>query len=166
MLGASLLTPDHSQTVEMARLLTLQCRVHHHQGQFEEALKAGQQALAIIDDTANYQEIAQAHNELGNAYEQCSEPDNAIAHYERSLLILERIGDEYGASKIYNNLAIIYYQTDLAWSAEYFGRYLNAMRQFGDVWGESTAYQNLGIVAYARGDYERAINHYQQSLSM
>ena len=165
-LGASLLTPDHSQTVEMARLLTLQCRVHHHQGQFAEAIEAGEKALTIIEDTANYQEIAQAHNELGNAYEQRSEPDNAIAHYERRLLILERIGDEYGASKIHNNLAIIYYQTDLARSAEYFSRYLDAMRQFGDVWGESTAYQNLGIVAYARGDYERAIEHYQQSLSM
>jgi predicted ATPase len=164
--GTSLLTPDHTQTVELARLLTLHCRVHHQQGQFEEAIEVGQQALAIVEDTAHYQEIAQAHNELGNAYEGCSELDKAIANYERGLLILERIGDEHGASRIYNNLAIIYYQTDLAQSAEYFSRYLDAMRRFGDVWGESTAYQNLGIVAYARADYARAIGHYQQSLSM
>jgi class 3 adenylate cyclase/predicted ATPase len=165
-LGTSLLTPDHILTVEMARLLTLQCRVYHQQGQFEEAIKVGEQALAIVEDTANYQEIAQARNELGNAYDQFGQSEKATTNFERALLILERIGDEYGAAKIYNNLAIIYYQTDLVRSAEYFSRYLDAMRRFGDVWGESTAYQNLGIVAYARGDYKRAVEHYQQSLSM
>ncbi len=44
--------PDHTQTVEMARLLTLQCRVHHQQGQFEEAIEAGEKALAIVEETA------------------------------------------------------------------------------------------------------------------
>ncbi len=165
-LGLAQLASDRARTVETARLLTLQCRVHHQQGHFEEAIEAGEQALAIVEDTANYQEIAQAHNELGNAYEERSEPDNAIAHYERGLLILERIGDEHGAARVYGNLAIIYYQTDLERSASYFKRTLETMQRLGDVWGESTAYQNLGIVAYARADYGRAIGHYHQSLRM
>ncbi|CAG0931296.1 adenylate cyclase 10 [Thermoflexales bacterium] len=165
-LGLARLAPAGTQTVETARLLTLQCRIHHQQGQFEQAIVAGEQALAIVDDTVHYQETAQAHNELGNAYEQCSQPDRAIAHYERSLLILERIGDEHGAARAYGNLAIIYYQTDLELSASYFKRTLETMQRLGDVWGEATAYQNLGIVAYARADYGRAIEHYQQSLSM
>ncbi len=166
MMGASLLVPDQPQTVEMARLLTLQCRVHHQQGQFEEAIEAGEKALAIVENTANYCEIAQAHNELGNAYDQCGRPEMATTNFERGLIILERIGDEHGASKIYNNLAIIYYQTDLARSAAYFQRSLETMQRLGDTWGESTAYQNLGIVQYARGNYEQAIAYYDQSLAM
>jgi class 3 adenylate cyclase/tetratricopeptide (TPR) repeat protein len=165
-LGRSQLTPDHTHSVELVRLLTLQCRVLHQQGQFAQAIEVAEQALAIVEDTAHYQEIAQVHNELGNAYDQFGQPEKATANFERGLLILERIGDEHGAAKIYNNLAIIYYQTDLVLSEEYFNRYLDAMRRFGDVWGESTAYQNLGIVAYARGDYVRAIEQYQQSLKM
>jgi class 3 adenylate cyclase/predicted ATPase len=166
MAGVSLLTPDLTQTVEMARLLTLQCRVHHQQGQFEEAIETGERALAIIEDTAHYREIAQAHNELGNAYEGRSEVELAIAHYERGQLILERIGDDYGAAKLYNNLAVIYYQSDPTQSAAYFERALQTMKRLGDTWGESTAYQNLGVVCYVRGNYAQAIDYYNMSLKM
>ena len=85
-----------------------------------------------------------------------SKPKKPSSNFERGLLILERIGDEHGASKIYNNLAIIYYQTDLARSADYFTRSLETMQRLGDVWGESTAYQNLGIVQYAQGHYAQS----------
>jgi class 3 adenylate cyclase/predicted ATPase len=162
--GLTLLAPDHTQTVEMARLLTLQCRVHHQQGQFEEAIEAGEKALTIVKDTADYRETAQAHNELGNAYEGRSELEQAIANYERGLLILERIGDEHGASQIYNNLAIIYYQTDLAQAGDYFQRSLETMRRLGNVAAESTVLQNLGIIQYARGNYAQAVDYYQQSI--
>ncbi len=165
-IGTTLLTPDDADTVEMARLLTLQCRINHQQGQFEKAIEAGEQALAIIEDTSHYREIAQVHNELGNAYDQFGQPDKAIFHFERGLLILERIGDEHGASKIYNNLAIIYYQTDLTRSTGYFEQSLQTMQRLGDVWGESTAYQNLGIVQYAQGHNPQAIAYYQRSLQM
>jgi class 3 adenylate cyclase/predicted ATPase len=166
ILGTSLLTPDHTQTVEMARLLTLQCRVHHQQGQFEEAIEAGEKALAIVEETAHYREIAQTYKELGNAYDQFGQPEQAIANFERGLILLERIGDEHDASVIYNNLAIIYYQTDLSRTEEYFRNYLITMQKFGNTWGESMAYQNLGIVAYARANYTRAIELYQTSLNM
>lgn len=166
MLGASLLMPDHTQTVEMAQLLTLQCRVHRQQSQFEEGIAVGRRALDIVTNTPHYREIAMAHNDLGQTYEWSSQPDNAIRHYEQGLRILERIGDEYGAAKIHNNLAISYYQTDLDISSDYFQRSLVAMQRFGDVWGESTAYQNLGIVQYARGRYPEAISYYERSIAI
>ena len=166
MLGTSLLTPDHTQTVEMARLLTLQCRVHQKQASFESAIEVGSQALAIVENTSNYREIAQTHNELGNTFVNFSQPELAIAHLTKGLSFLERVGNDYEAAKVHNNLAIIYYQTDLARSADYFARSLETMQRLGDVWGESTAYQNLGIVQYARGNYEQAIAFYEHSLLM
>ena len=164
--GVALLTPEVEQTVEMARLLTLQCRVYHQQGQFEPAIEAGEKALQAVAGSTYYQEIAQAHNQLGNAYLRGSRPVEAVRHLEIGLHLLERIGDEHEASKIYNNLAIIYYQTDLARAAEYFRNSLNTMQRLGDFWGESTAYQNLGIVQYAQGNYAEAITHYERSLKM
>jgi class 3 adenylate cyclase/predicted ATPase len=166
MMGMTLLMPDQAQTVEMARLLTLRCRIHHQQGRFEDAIDAGEQALAIVEDSAHYQEIAQAHNELGNAYESLGQINRAIQNYERGLIILERIGDEHGAARIYGNLAIIYYQTDLEQAAAYFGRTLETMQRLGDVWGESNTYQNLGIIQFAQGHYAQAIDDYARSLSM
>lgn len=164
--GLNLLGSEYAGSVERARLLTLECRVHHQQGQFEQAIEDGEHALAIIEDTSHYQEIAQAHNQLGNAYLRCGRTDDAVPHFERGLLILGRIGDEHGASKVYNNLAIIYSQTNLALTLDYLLRVLGTMQRLGDKWGESTAYQNLGIVYYARADYDGAIMHYQRSLRM
>jgi tetratricopeptide (TPR) repeat protein len=149
-----------------ARLLNARCRTFRQQGQFETALADGQAALALLQDTTHYREIAQAHNELGNTYVRYSRPNQAISHLEQGLKILERIGDEHGAASIYGNLAIIYYQTDLARSAAYFQRALETMQRLGNTWGESTALQNLGIIHYARRDYQEAIKFYCRSLEM
>lgn len=164
--GIELLSPDLERTVEMARLLTLRCRIYWREGQFEASIAEGEHSLDILKETACYGDIAQAHNELGNAHEKYSHQKEAIFHFEQSLAIRERIGDEYGAARVYNNLAIIYYQTEMTRSAEYFERSLQTMQRFGDVWGESTAYQNLGIIYYARGEHDRAIDYYQRSLDM
>ncbi len=164
--GIELLSIDRANSVEMARLLTLKCRINHQRGQFDQAIEDGKQALAIIEDTAYYQDIARAHNELGNAYEGISQPEDAIENFNRGLMILERIGDEHGAAYAYNSLAIIYYQTDIDRSAEYFQRSLETMQRLGNVASESTIWQNLGIIRYAKGEYEQAIKYYQQSLEM
>ncbi len=165
-ISLNLLTHNQEDPVELARLFTLRCRIYHEQGQFDQAIESGQQALAIIEDTAYYQDIARAHNELGNAHEGFSQPEQAIDHFDRGLVILERIGDDYSAAKVYNNLAVIYSQTDLARSAEYFTRGLETMQRFGDTWGESASYQNLGVINFLRGDYPQAIGYYQRSLEM
>ncbi len=165
--GIDLLTPGEDGAVEMARLLTLRSRVYQQQAKFGQALADGQRAQTLIEGTNHYAEIAQTHKELGNVYDGgYGQPAEAAIHFEQALAILERIGDEHGAAMIYNNLAILYYQTDPARSAEYFGRALKTMQRLGDVWGEAAAYMNLGIVQYARGDYAQAIDDYQRSLRM
>ncbi|HZY46068.1 MAG TPA: tetratricopeptide repeat protein, partial [Anaerolineae bacterium] len=164
--GIELLTPDRADTAEMARLLTLRCRIYHEQGQFDQAIESGQRALSIIEDTAYYQDIAQAHNELGNAYDVFSRPEEASIHLNHGLDILERISDGYGTAKVYNNLAVIYSQTDLARAEEYFKRGLETMQRFGDVWNEAVSYLNLGGISFLRGDYPQAVGYYQRSLEM
>ncbi len=164
--GIALLSPQAEESVEMARLLIIRARAHWQQGQFEEALADGHRSLAILEGTVHYREIAQAHNELGNAYVRYSRPQEAIVHLEQGLEILERIGDEHEAARIYGNLAFIYYQRDLERSAAYLNRALETMRRLGNVWGESQALQNLGIIHYARGDYDRAIASYEASLAI
>ncbi|MDY7077850.1 MAG: tetratricopeptide repeat protein [Chloroflexota bacterium] len=164
--GIELLSPDGEKTVEMARLLIARCRAYWQQGQFDVALTDGQQSLLVLEGTNHYREIAQTHNELGNAYVRYSQPDQAIVHLERGLGILERIGDEHEAARVYGNLAFIYSQTDLARSAAYLGRVLETMQRLGNVWGESQTYQNLGAVHYLQGDYVQAIQYYKHSLKM
>ncbi len=163
--GIALLTPDRAQTVDMARLLIARSRVYQQQGRHKDALTDGQASLDILQDTQHYQEIAQAHNTLGLSY-RFSQPAQAIEQLEQGLAILERIGDDFDAARVYGNLAILYYQTDLDRSEAYFSRALETMQRLGNLWGEAAAYMNLGIIQYARDDYARAIDSYHHSLNM
>jgi len=161
--GIELLPADAHVSVEMARLLNARAHIYEQQGQNEAAQRAAEQSIAIVEETAYYREIIQAHNVLGLSL-RSSQPAKAISHLEHALRILERIGDEYEAAKVYNNLAILYYQTDLNRAAEYFQNALRTMQRLGNVWEEATAYMNLGIIYYAQGDYVQAIRSYEQSL--
>ncbi len=163
--GIALLPADAQASVEMARLLLARTRIYEQQGQSDRALAEGEASLAVLLDSTHYPEIAQAHNLVGLSY-RGRQPAKAIDHLQQALNILERIGNEYEAARIYNNLAILHYQTDLILTAAYFSRALKTLQRFGDVWGEATTYANLGVVQYAQGNYAQAIDHYQRSLAM
>ncbi len=163
--GIALLPAEARASVEMARLLLARTRIYEQQGQSDRALAEGEASLAVLRDSTHYPEIAQAHNLVGLSY-RGRQPAKAIDHLQQALNILERIGNEYEAARIYNNLAILHYQTDLTLTAAYFSRALKTLQRFGDVWGEATTYANLGVVHYAQGNYAQAIDHYQRSLAM
>ncbi|HNT75753.1 MAG TPA: adenylate/guanylate cyclase domain-containing protein [Anaerolineae bacterium] len=161
--GMALLPAEAAASVEMARLMIARAHIHEQQGQNEAARQESEASLTLLTDTTHYREIVQAHNVLGLSL-RSNQPAKAIEHLEQAMHILERIGDDYEAAKIYNNLAILYYQTDLNRAADYFQNALRTMQRLGNVWEEATAYMNLGIIYYTQGNYAQAIENYEYSL--
>ncbi len=103
---------------------------------------------------------------MGNAFEGFSQPEKAIANYERGLFILERIGDEHGAATIYNNLAFIYYQTEPTRSLSYLTRYLETMQRLGIPGGIKRLSEPGRDSLQLAVIYDQAIEFYQHSLQM
>ena len=89
----------------------------------------------------------------------------SINAYEKALLIFEKLGDEHGAARAYNNLGVVY--ADIGkWSKaiEYHQKDLEMSDKFGDEHGAAQTYGNLGSVHVRMGEWSKAIEYYQKSL--
>jgi tetratricopeptide (TPR) repeat protein len=106
-------------------------------------------------------------NDLGFLYQAKGEWDQAIEYLQRSLAILEKVGDEHGMSTAFNNLGGVY-QAKGEWdqAIEYYQRSLAIKEKMGDEHGMSTIFNNLGLVCKDKGEWDKAIEYYQRSLAI
>lgn len=94
-------------------------------------------------------------------------PEQAIATYERALKILQGLGEDYKTGAILNNMAIGYVSEGKLDRAELLYRQAKAhFEQVGDKANIGTALGNLGDVAYLRGDLSGAARSYQEALEL
>ena len=92
---------------EALRLLQLGIQ-QVNQGQFQEALKAFQEALAIfkqIGDTAREETTL---NNIGEAYHNLGQYKKALDYYQQALAIGKKIKDTPGEGTTLNNIGAVY----------------------------------------------------------
>ncbi|MFH1635876.1 MAG: tetratricopeptide repeat protein, partial [Chloroflexota bacterium] len=106
-------------------------------------------------------------NNLAQIYFARGDLDRALALYEESLAILERIGDIHGKATTLNNLAQIYFaRGDLDRALALYEESLAIQEQLGDLRGKSTLLYNLAQLYASRSDLDRALSLYQESLAL
>ena len=142
--------------------------VYRSIGEVEKAEIFLKKALYLVDDK---QELAQykssiLHN-LGSLYNDFGKIEEAIALYNQSLEITERIGDIQGKASTLHNLAGIYAKRgDVDEAIALYNQSLEITERIGNVQGKaSTLHQLAGIYAL-RGDVDEAIALYNQSLEI
>jgi len=118
--------------------------------------------LAIKKKNKKY--IAGALNTKGVANYLLGNFDEAENYYTESLQILLEIDHKKGIANAYNNLAIIYDQTDIPKAIIYYNKGLQIFEELKDNKGIANAHNNLGTILDDQGDYGRAITHYLISL--
>jgi len=162
---------DERRTAEMARITNEQGWVHMQRGDYQAALRRCAEGLEIAeslpDDEQSRQIRAELQHTLGTIHQQAGETTRAVEHFQACIQMRESLGDLYGASCSYNNLAAVYWgqgETDLA--ARYIQRSLEISQRIGNAYGTAMCYNNLGAVAYTLGDYLRATAAYERSLEM
>ena len=106
-------------------------------------------------------------NRLGMIYHLYGQYETALAYLQRSLTILQEIGDRAGEGTTLNNISQIYkargdYDTALA----YLQRSLTISQEIGDRAGEGTTLNNISQIYDAKGDYETALAYLQRSLTI
>ncbi|MBW4653748.1 MAG: CHAT domain-containing protein [Kaiparowitsia implicata GSE-PSE-MK54-09C] len=143
--------------------------------QFREALQSWQRALELYRDrvvqVAFPQESRQGEgNALGNlgiAYVDLGQYQEAIALYEQSLAIAREIGDRQGESNALGNLGNAYLSLDQYQQAiDFYEQSLVIAREISDRRGEGSALNSLGIAYVALGQYQQAIDFHEQSLAI
>jgi tetratricopeptide (TPR) repeat protein len=101
---------------------------------------------------------------LGRAYDNMGRNNDALPAFQR-VEALSQTTQELAVA--YGLLGLTYANlNDLDRAELYDQRALKASRELGDKQNECTALNNLAVVANARGDMERALKLYRESLSM
>jgi len=162
---------DERRTAEMARITNEQGWVHMQRGDYAAALRRCAEGLEIAerlpDDEQSRQIRAELQHTLGTIHQQAGDYARAVVHFQASIQMRESLGDLYGVSCSYNNLAAVHWsQGDYEPAARYIQSSLEISQRIGNAYGMAMCANNLGAVAYTLGDTARAIEYYEQSLEI
>jgi len=93
------------------------------------------------------------------------ENHKALDHFERSLRLMEKIGDKKGIADGLNNIGRIYMDLgEYQKAMDHCQRSSRIYGEIGDQYGVANALNNMGRVYMDQGDYARAIDQYERSL--
>jgi tetratricopeptide (TPR) repeat protein len=111
----------------------------------------------------------QAHiaHELAIVYNDQGETETAIALYQQSLEIKEKIGDVQGKAATLNNLAYIYAnQGEIDEAIALYQQSLEITEKIGDVQTKAATLHCLAMIYANQGEVDQAIALYEQSLEL
>jgi tetratricopeptide (TPR) repeat protein len=142
-----------------------------HQGQLAQAAAQWPEALTTFEGPWKEEMLLSLEGtlakDLGLSYQDKGDWERAIAYYEHSLALKEKVGDEYGMAPTFHDLGLVYqYKGDLDKAIEYHERSLAIVEKIGDEVGMSRVFNSLGDVYQAKGEWERAIACYEHSLAI
>ncbi|WP_293122346.1 tetratricopeptide repeat protein [Microcoleus sp. bin38.metabat.b11b12b14.051] len=135
-------------------------------GNTDAAKKYYEQALDECPPEDERVKAAIIHN-LAGIYANQGDVEEAIALYQQSLELDEKIGDVQGKAASLHQLAIIYADRgDVDEAITLYQQCLEIDEKIGNVQGKAASLHNLAIIYANRGDVEKAIALYQQSLEL
>jgi tetratricopeptide (TPR) repeat protein len=93
--------------------------------------------------------------------------ERALQLYQRSLGMVQQIGDRSGEGTTLNNISQIYkIRGDYDRALVYLEQSLAIRQQIGDRSGEGITLSNISQIYDAKGDYDRALDYLEQSLAI
>jgi tetratricopeptide (TPR) repeat protein len=142
--------------------------LYRSQGDVVKAEQRFQDALAQITDEPELLSIkASLFSELGYLYDDLGKPEEAIALYEQSLELQERIGNVQGKAAALNNLASIYAnQGQVEKAITLYQQSLELAERIGDVKTKAATLHCMAIIYANQGEMEQAITLCEQSIEI
>ncbi|MCC5662576.1 tetratricopeptide repeat protein [Nostoc sp. CHAB 5784] len=153
------ITKNHSVLKEMAFC-------EHQMGEVDRALNYYKQALNLCP-AEDEGELGEIYHCFGMLKADKGDVDEAIALYNQSLEIDERIGDVQGKAATLNQLGIIYANKgEVDEAIAHYNQSLEIKERIGNVQGKAVTLSCLGIIYADKGDVDEAIALYNQSLEI
>jgi DNA-binding winged helix-turn-helix (wHTH) protein/tetratricopeptide (TPR) repeat protein/TolB-like protein len=136
-----------------------------HKGDFVEARKSLEAALAEFRRAGAQWDIASCSNHLGELAQDTGDLDAARSHFEEALRIQRSLNDKRGVSADLDNLSSVELSAGrLALAQQMKEEALRGFQEIGDQRGAAITQVNLGEVLYQRGDLSAAQLQYQQAI--
>ena len=166
-------SPSSRMTLLDADLLLDQGVDQYRADQLQAALQSWNRALELYQSPEIQREIPQdsllgiawASGNLGFAYWSLEQYEQAIEAFERSLALLQDVGEPWEEDNVLGSLGLLYAELGQYERAVAFHEQRLAIaRERDDAIGEEKALVNLGNAYWGLGQYEQAIEFYEQSL--
>lgn len=111
---------------------------------------------------------AKVYSALGHSFMRLANMDSARYYLDKGLALAQSISDYRVEAGIYNNYGNVYLEeSNFQLALDYFIRaaklYENPLR---DVYGQCLALSNIGNIEYRLGNYDKALNYAQQSMTL
>ncbi len=137
-------------------------------GHYPEALKKYVISTQIYEKLNDTISLPSAYINMANIYLALDDFDLAIPYYKKAISFLQNNDKNY-LSIVYNNLAVSYINKSklennlkLLDSATYYTlRALEKNKQNNNLYYQSFQHTNLGEIAYAKKEYQKAVNHFK-----
>ncbi|MCC5655979.1 tetratricopeptide repeat protein [Nostoc sp. XA010] len=153
------ITKNHSVLKEMAYC-------EHQMGEVDQALNYYQQALNLCP-AEDEEELAAIYHYLGMLKGDKGKVDEALALFNQSLEINERIGNVQGKATTLHQLGILYANKgEVDEAIALYNQSLEITERIGDVETKAATLHQLGILYTNKGQVEKAIALYNQSLEI
>ncbi|MCW6051189.1 tetratricopeptide repeat protein [Lyngbya sp. CCAP 1446/10] len=158
----------HEDLKTRIRVLNDLAIAYRSRSEYSTATYYLKQALDLVKDDEDFISLkANTLYQLGWIQDDWGNPKEAIAFYQQSLEIYEKIGDVQGKAATLHNLAIIYAnQGDVEKAIAFYQQSLEIYEKIGDVQGKAATLHCLAGIYANQGDVEKAIAFYQQSLEL
>ncbi|MBA2610507.1 MAG: tetratricopeptide repeat protein [Bacteroidetes bacterium] len=146
----------------------------------EDILKYAKPGLELADAILNSSEKLSANAKknvlkhkalcicnIGFAFQENDDYENALAYYIKSLKIQEEIGDKHDIALSLNNLGAAWQsQGNLKKALDYYKKSVAIQEEIGDKEGKANSLGNLGLIYQDLGDPSRSLECYFESLKL
>ncbi len=130
------------------------------QGEVTTAQHWLEQAARFAGQHQLYGPLSAIFNRLGAVYYAQGDLEKATAAVQKSLELLEQVGDVIGMARPLNNLGILQKnQGDWEKALSSYHRCLEIVERIGDIEGTTIAYTNLGVLYTDLGQWDEAERH-------
>ncbi len=150
--------------------------VHQGLGDFEKSLSSLFSASEILESkkkTIDKEKLIKPKRNLGNVYEligilygKLKQPEKAEKFFNFSLKIYEELNEQFGISKILNNLGVLFSETNPMKTLKFYKKSLEIVKTLKAFSLEAAYTNNIGGVYEDIKDYENAIIYYMKALKI
>lgn len=141
------------------------CILARQQGDYEKAILAAEQSIAISHELDYAKGIAEGLQNLGVLGYYRSDFKTAQKYLEEALPYTYQINDKHTLAFTLNTLgAIMYVQQDFKAAKNYFSESLTLLEGFGDKVSACSILNNLAAIETEAGNYTAAYNYHKRAL--
>ena len=142
--------------------------LYQSMGDNGNALEQYKESIQLAEKLSDYISLGWAHGNIGNAYLGLNRKDEAVYHLQKSLdLAMEYERTPQAIGRTYNNLGTAYQSmSDLDKAEEFYDLALSQAIYGNDIPGQARVYGNIGNVYMLRKNYDRAVPHYSEVLTL